>query len=152
MELQRKAKVTAGFLHRAGAESPLNFRETSEFFPERFWKISLRWIPKPQFWYPLLSVWISRHRIPKHLFFWVFWVSTAAFGFLPGDEKFWIFFLRCSAVHDLGGSQHAAPYKNPTAIKPLQQLKGKIVSALFHTFHTFPHFTPFQNFCPRTIS
>ena len=33
-----------------------------------------------------------------------------------------------------------------------QQLKGKIVSALFHIFRTFPHcFTLFRNFSPRTF-
>ena len=83
--------LMAGFLYRAGAETPLNFREKFEFFPERFWKISQGWIPKPQFWYPPLRFG-SQHRIPKHLFFLVFWVSTADFGFfLPGDEKFRIF-------------------------------------------------------------
>ena len=37
--------ITAGFLYRAGAETPLNFREKFEFFAERFWKISQGWIP-----------------------------------------------------------------------------------------------------------
>ena len=48
-------------------------------------------VPKPQFWCPPLRFG-SQHRIPKHLFFLVFWVSTADFGFfLPGDEEFRIF-------------------------------------------------------------
>ena len=39
--------VTAGFLYRAGAGTPLSFREKFRVFPERFWKISQGWIPKP---------------------------------------------------------------------------------------------------------
>ena len=86
------------------------FPKNSECFPERFWKISQRWIPKPQFWYPPLRLG-SQHRIPKHLFFLVFWVSTADFGFLPGDEKFRI--VSWGACHEIRVSA-PAPYKNPT--------------------------------------
>ena len=89
--------VTAGFLYRAGAETPLNFREKFRVFPERFWRISQGRIPKPQFWYPPLRFG-SQHRIPKHLFFLVFWVSTADFGFPPGDENFRILFPEVPVV------------------------------------------------------
>ena len=92
----------------------------SEFFPERFWKISQGWIPKPQFWYPLLRFG-SQHRIPKRQFFLVFWVSTADFGFSARRRKFSDFFpevpvtkIRVSAP---------APYKNPT-VSGTQDGKG----------------------------
>ena len=82
---------------------PQTFEKNSEFFPERFWKISQGWIPKPQFWYPPLRFG-SQHRIPKRLFFLVFWVSTADFGFSAGRRNFQIFFLRC--LSRKSGSQH----------------------------------------------
>ena len=61
--------LTAGFLYRAGAETPLNFREKcSSFSQNDCEQFTQRWIPKPQFWYPPL-MFGSQHRIPKHLFF-----------------------------------------------------------------------------------
>ena len=44
-----------------------------------------------QFWYPLLSFG-SQHRIPKHLFFLVFWVYTADFGFVCSGIKLFGYF------------------------------------------------------------
>ena len=43
----------------------------------------------------------SRHRTPKHQFFWFFWVNTADFGFSCLGTKY---FLRCSSQKV--GSQH----------------------------------------------
>ena len=92
----------------------LTFEKNSEFFPERFWKFSQGWIPKPQFWYPPLRFG-SQHRIPKHLFFLIFWVSTADFGFSAGRWKVSDIFLRC--VSRKSGSQHQLrekPYRHTT--------------------------------------
>ena len=96
-------EITAGFLSRAGAETPLNFREKFRVFPRTILEIPQGWIPKPQFWYPPLRFG-SQHRIPKRLFFLVFWVSTADFGFSAGRRKFSDFFLRC--LSRKSGSQH----------------------------------------------
>ena len=60
--------LTAWFLYRAGDETPA----LSGGYPN--------W----QFWYPLLRFG-SQHRIPKHLFFLVFWVyrEKKTFGYFP---------------------------------------------------------------------
>ena len=81
---------------------------------------SKRWIPKPQFWYPPLRFG-SQPRIPKHLFFLVFWVSTADFGFSAGRRKFSDVFLRC--LSRKSGSQHqlrikTLPSKKETSVCP----------------------------------
>ena len=98
---------------RAGAETPLNFREKFRVSPRNIWKISQQWIPKPQFWYPPLRFG-SQHRIPKHLFFLVFRVSTADFGFSAGRRKFSGIFLRC--LSRKSGSEHKVRIKNPTVM------------------------------------
>ena len=72
---------------------PQTFEKNSTFLPERFWKFSQGWIPKPQFWYPPLGLG-SQHRIPKHLFFLVFWVYTADI-FFGQETNIFCFFLRC---------------------------------------------------------
>ena len=80
-----------------------SFLKNSEFFPERFWKISQGWIPKPHFWYPPPRF-ESQHRMPKHQFFLVSWISTADFGFSAGRRKVSDIFLRC--LSRKSGSQH----------------------------------------------
>ena len=91
--------LTAGFLYRAGAEIPPNFRDNSEFLPERFWNISQRWIPKPQFWYPPLRF-RSQHWMLNTLFVLAFWVYTADFGFSARGQK-----LSWGACHKLGSQR-----------------------------------------------
>ena len=89
--------LTAGFLHRAGAQTTQTFQKISEFLPERF---SRRWIPKPQFWYPPPRFGFQ-HRIPEPLFFFVFLVHTADFGSSARGQIF--FLVRLSPKLGLSG-------------------------------------------------
>ena len=56
----------------------------------------------------------SQHRIPKHLFFLVFWVSTADFGFSAGRRRrnFSDIFLEVPVTRIRVSAP--APYKSPT--------------------------------------
>ena len=91
-----------------------------------YFRVSLRmifsqqWIPKPQFWYPPLRF-ASQLRIPKPLFFLVFWVYTAGFGFSARAQispKVPVTKVRLSGP---------APYNNPTVRMDL--LAGVLCSA-----------------------
>ena len=96
--------ATAGFSYRAGAETPPpTFEKLSEFLSERF---SQRWIPKPQFLYPLLRLG-SQLRIPRPLFFLVFRFSPLFLVFVSGDK----FLLR--HLSPKLGSQHQLRLKTP---------------------------------------
>ena len=57
--------ITDGFVYRAGAQTPLNFREKFRVSPRTILKNVSD--TQPQFWYPPLRFG-SQHRIPKHLF------------------------------------------------------------------------------------
>ena len=104
--------LTAGFLYRAGAETSLKPSRKILSFPRTILETSQGWIPKPQFWYPPLRFG-SQHRVPKHLFFLLFWVSAADFCFSAGRRNFGYFpevpvtKIRVSAP---------APYKHPTVV------------------------------------
>ena len=96
-------------------DPPKLSRKIPSFSQKYFAKISQRWIPKPQFWYPPLRFG-SQHRIPKHLFFLVFRVSTADFGFSAGRRKFSGFFPEVPVTKIRVSTP--GPYKNPTVILP----------------------------------
>ena len=68
------------------------------------------WIPKPQFLYPPLRL-ESQQRMPKPLFFLVFWVYTTVFDFLLLDE----FLLR--PLSPKFGSQHQLRIKTLLSLK-----------------------------------
>ena len=79
------SKPTPSSFYRAGAQTPTStFEKFSRFLSERF---SSLWIPKPQFWCPPLRFG-SQHRIPKPMFFLVFWVLTAVSGFFARGQIF----------------------------------------------------------------
>ena len=72
--------ATAGFLDRADAETPPNFREFFQFFSESI----------SQWWISTAKVWISAPDV-KIFVFIGFWVYTAVFGFSARGQMF----LRC---------------------------------------------------------
>ena len=84
-----EAAITAGFLYRAGAETPLNFREKFRFAPRTILKIFLAVDTQTAVLVSTAEVWISLSTgYPNIYFFLVFWVSTADFGFSAGRQKF----------------------------------------------------------------
>ena len=116
------SKVTAAFLYGADAETPLNFREEFRSFSRKNLENFSGWILKPQFWYPPLRFG-SQHRIPKHLFFLVFWVFTADFDFSAGRRKVSDIFLRCLSRNL--GSQHQLRVKTRPSYKRAQDFRSK---------------------------
>ena len=84
------------------------------FFAPLVWKFSQGWIPKPQF-VSTTEVWISAPDT-KHLFFLVFRVSTADFGFSIGRRKVSDILLRCLSRES--GSQHQLRIKSLPSPNP----------------------------------
>ena len=83
--------LMAGFLYRAGAETPLNFRENFRVFPrtllENFSAVDTR----TAVLVPTAEVWISAPDTPNTNFSWFSGYPQLTLVFLPGDEKFRIF-------------------------------------------------------------
>ena len=102
--LKTKHELTAGFLYRAGAETPLNFRETFHVFRSMILKTFLSG------GYPNRSSGIHRWGLdlstgyPNTYFSWFSGYPPLTLVFLPGDEEFWFFSLRC--LSRKSGSQH----------------------------------------------
>ena len=105
--------LKAGLLSRAGAETPLNFREKFRVFSRTILEIFSGVDTRTAVLVSTAEVWISAPDTQTPIFL-VFWVSTADFGFSAGTRKFSDFFpevpvakIRVSAPD---------PYKNPTVI------------------------------------
>ena len=83
----RSPVITAGFLYRAGAENPLNFREKFRVCPRTILENFSGWIPKPQFWYPPLRFGYpntySVGFLGIHSRLWFFCWKTKSFGYFP---------------------------------------------------------------------
>ena len=81
--------ITAGFLYRAGAETPLNFREKFRVFPRMILEISQG--SQTAVLVSTAEVWISAPDTQTPIFLGVSGYPQLTLVFLPGDEKFRIF-------------------------------------------------------------
>ena len=98
------ARVTAGFLSRAGADTPLNFRAKFRVFPRTILENLSGVDTQTAVLVSTAEVWISAPDT-QTTFFWGFsGYPQLTLAFLPGDENFRIFFLGC--LSRKSGSQH----------------------------------------------
>ena len=127
--------LTAGLLYRAGAETPLNFREKFRVFPRTILENFSAVDTQTAVLVSTAEVWISAPDTQTPILL-VFWVSTADFGFQAGDEKFWVFFLRC--LSRKSGSQHQLRKKKKTlpSHSLLHHPCTRTNPCFLHTHHT----------------
>ena len=85
--------VTAGFVCRAGAEAPLNFRKKIRAFPGTILENNYFSAVDTQtaVLVSTAEVWISAPDTQTPILSWFSGYPQLTLVFLPGDEKFWIF-------------------------------------------------------------
>ena len=114
--------LTAGFLYRAGAETPLNFREKFPVFPRSILENFSGVDTQTAVLVSTAEVWISAPDTQTPIFLG-FWVSTADFGFSAGRRKVSDIFLRC--LSRKFGSQHQLRIKTLPSWTCLQAQRPK---------------------------
>ena len=96
--------ITTGFLYRAGAETPLNFREKIRVFRRTILENFLGVDTQTAVLVSTAEVWVSAPDTQTPIFLGVFWVSAADFGFSAGRRNVSDIFLRCLSRKSV--SQH----------------------------------------------
>ena len=105
-------EITAGFFIQSWRWDPPKLsRKSPSFSQNNIENFSQRWIPKPQFWYPLLRFG-SQHRIRKHLLSWFSGYAQLSLAFLQETRNFGYF-----------------PEVPVTKIRPQHQLRIKTLAS-----------------------
>ena len=110
--------ITAGFLYRAGAETPLNFRENFQVFPRTILENFAEVDTQTAILVSTAEVWISGPDTQTPIFPWFSGYPQLTLVFLPGDEKVSDIFLRC--LSQKSGSQHQLRIKTRPSVYDVQ--------------------------------